>query len=482
MAERFDNATKIMAILAVIFFISLMIIFFVLEFRFLKNIMVDYENNIKRIVLGEMQSFQHELELYTDIVATRLTGDNSRDELMLADMASTNNRMVDIKILNKDGKVLCSLREGEGYTYPREEFKQARQGRPYSFTISQGGRVSEVAVAARLAEDLDPEHYLLVFYRINDLQHKFLMQYTTNKMKIALVDNNNRLVVWPFTTPGLTEFPADRTSYSAAGAQYDIQRTALAGSNLQVLFFFRDDHFDTYRIMVIMLLLFALYFLIYHFIVEAANINNVNSYFDDINFNVFNNLQEGIILTNNNGVLVFANNAVYQIFDGKKITPGKTALEDLIGPVDEAGGKMTLKKSDSLLDIIRSPIIKNGKMLGSLVVIGPDREWESLCQRAMGRVFEHLQDGLVFVDREGKIVACNMMARYYLGNLDDGMKIDEVSTELTSLVEKHIGSTHMVREKLTWSGVFCELLPVLDGNGLYAGTLIFIKNEAGYEQ
>lgn len=479
MADRFDNATKTMAILAVIFFVLLIIIFFLLEFRFLKKIMVEYEDNIQRIVLNEIYSFLHELDFYADTAAGRLTGEEGPDRETLSQIAAGNPRVADIKLLNEDGYVQYSLRDRKGYFYPHDGYRQARRGQPYTFAIAERGRINELCVAA-VAGGQTGFRYLLVNYRINDLQQEFILKYATEKLKIALVDDGGNLVVWPFAGEEVTSFAPGRESFTAAGARFDVKRTNLAGSDVNVLFFLKETHFDTYRIIAIMFLLFALYFLIYHFIVEVFNINNVNSYFDNIDFNIFNHLQEGIIIANKTGRLVFANNVAHRIFAGKKISPGKTVLGDLIGPLDGTSGKVTLKKSDSLLEIIRSPIIKNGELLGTLAVLGPDTEREKLCHNAMGKVFEHLQDGLVFVDREGKIVASNMMAGYYLGKLENGMKLDEVNTELTVLVEQHIGTARAIRERLSWPDILCELLPVFDGNGLYAGTVIFLKNEGGY--
>jgi len=483
MADRFDNTTKTMAILAVIFFVLLIILFFLVEFRFLKKIMIEYEDNIERIVLGETYSFMHELEFYTDTTASRLSGEDSlRDRKLLSDIAAENPRVIGMQLLDEHGYVLYSLRGRENYLYPGSEFKQAAMGRPYLFSIVERGRVNELSVAATVDGQSGAGVYLLITYRINDLQQKFILKYATQKLKIALVDNDGHPLVWPFAEDMMTSLAPDRDGFTAANVRYSIQRAELDNSNINVLFFHQDTHFDTYRIIAIMFLLFALYFLIYHFIVEFFKINNVNSYFENIDFNIFNYLQEGIIIANNAGRLVFANSEAHKIFDGKRIETGKTVLSELIGPLEGQNGRLTLKKSEGLLEIILSPIIKNGRQLGSLAVIGPDSEREKLCHNAMGRVFEHLVDGLVFVDRECKIVSSNMMARYYLGNLQDGMNLSEINTELVVLVEKHIGSTRPVREKLAWPDALCELLPVCDGNGLYAGTIIFIKNETGYCQ
>jgi len=481
MADRFDNTTKTMAILAVIFFVLLIILFFVLEFRFLKKIMVEYEDNIQRIVLSETYSFMHELEFYTDTTAKRLSGEDSlRDRKLLGEIAAENPRVIDALYLNEHGYVRHSLRGPESYLYPVSGFKQAAPGSPFLFCIVERGRVDELCVASAVDSQSGADGYLLVTYRINDLQQKFILKYATQKLKIALVDNAGNPLVWPFAEDMITILAPDRDSFTADNVRYSIQQAELDKSNINVLFFHQDTHFDTYRIIAIMFLLFALYFLIYHFIVEFFKINNVNSYFENIDFNIFNHLQEGIIIANNAGRLVFANSEAYKIFAGKRIETGKTVLSELIGPLEGQNGRLTLKKSDDLLEIILSPIIKNGRQLGSLAVIGPDSEREKLCHNAMGRVFEHLVDGLVFVDRECKIVASNMMARYYLGNLQDGMNLGEINTELMALVEKHIGSSKPIREKLAWSDAPCELLPVFDGNGLYAGTIIFIKNETGY--
>lgn len=482
MAERYDNVTKTMAIMAVIFFVLLIILFFVLEFRYLKKIMVEYEDNIQRIVLNDINSFMHELQFYTDTAAGRIAADDYPSSDKFAELAEGNPRVADIKLLNESGRVLYSLRGRDAPQYPHADYRQARPGQPYSYAVKKPGQGMELCVASDMKTYSQSGGYLLVCYRINDLQQDLILKYATEKLKIALVDAEGSPLVWPFAGEVVESFKPDKESFSAAGMQYDVRRADLSGSDVSVLFFIKDSHFDTYRIIAIMILLFALYFLIYHFIVEFFSINNVNSYFDNIDFNIFNHLREGIIISNKAGRLVFANNVAHHIFDNKSISPGKTVLGDLIGPMEGTGGKVALKQSDRLLEIICSPIIKNGKLLGSLVVIGPDTEREKLCQNAMGKVLEQLPDGLVFVDREGKIISFNMMAECFLGQMKSGQKLVEVNTGLTALVEKNIGAAKMTRERLSWPDMFCELLPILDGSGLYAGTVIFLKNDTGYCQ
>lgn len=483
MADRYENAGKVMAILAVIFLLVMIVLFFLFEFRFLKRIMVDYEDNIKRVVLNDIYSFMHDLEFYSVNSAKRFTGEEEPAGVkLLEEIASLNPRVSDVKVLNEDGRVIRSLFNEPSSQYPVDVYKQEQTGpnRPYTFSVVDNDRVDELCVAVPLEAKGGTGGYLLINYGIHDLQHQFIMKYATEKLKVGLVDDQGYPLVWPFAEEQLDNFNPEWDSFTDGKVNYNLSRVDLANSGIDALFFFKDNNFDTYRIITIMFLLFALYFLIYHFIVEVINVNNINSYFDNIDFNIFNNLQEGIIIANKSNKVVFANNVAHRIFSGKKVVFGNTRLRDLIGPLDGPDARISLKKSDSLLEIICSPIVKSGKRLGSLVVIGENMEREKLCHNAMDKVFEHLKDGVVFVDREGKIVASNMMARYFLGHMENGMKIDEVSTELADLLESNIGSNKAVRTRLTLSGTMGELLPVFDNNGIYAGTVIFFRNDAEF--
>ncbi len=476
-----ETPKKILLYSAVIFSLTLVILFFVLEFRFIKKIIEQNDDNIRQIVLNELSVYLHGLQNETENAA-QLLGRNEGPgyQALLRDIAARNATITEIYLLDHRGYVLSSLSGKEtGNLKPLPDTFTAR-GFYSGYEIITGGRVSGLGMVAAVTGNPWTEGgftspgNLIIEYSTSDFQNKFLLKYTTDKLKVSVLSPGGHPLVWPFEGEMLKNFNPRQDSIKVQNTVYTISRAGLDGLPFEVFFFARDYNFDTYRIITIMFLLFTLYFLIYQFIVELLRLNNINSYFDHFDFNIFNNLKEGVIIANQVGKVVFANSVTHEIFAEKRIVFNETRLKEIIGPINSPDMIM-LKKTGDLLEITSFPIIINGKLLGSMVVISPDREKEKLFGHALHGIVELLPDGVIFVDKNNKIVVYNMMATYYLGNMGNEMDIHEVNAELANLIESNIGSTTLTRVGLSFGNIQCELKAVYEDNGLYAGTVVFIR-------
>ncbi len=462
---------RILVYYAIIALLTLIILFFILEFRFVKGIIDKNEDNVRQIVLNELNVYLHGLQYATEDAAKSLGRvDEPERRALLRDIAARSPAIEEIYLLNYRGEILNSLSGKEvGMQKPLPAVPD-RSG----YEIIKNGRVAGLGLAAPITGGSAGPGYLIIEYNTSDFQNNFLLKYSTDKLKVGVAGRAGHFMVWPFDREALNHFNPERESIKAQGSMYLVSQVSLDDFPCQVFFFDQDHNFDTYRIITIMFLLFMLYFLIYQFIIELLQLNSINSYFDNIDFNIFNNLKEGIIIANQFGKVVFANGIIYEIFAEKRIVFNETRLKEIIGPID-GPDRIMLKKTGDLLEIVSFPIVKNGKMLGSMVVISPSREKEKLRGYALGGIVELLQEGVIFVDRENKIMVFNMMAVYYLGHMTNEMNINEVNAELANLIESNIGSPSLTRAGLSCGDVHCELKPVYGANGSYAGTIVFIR-------
>jgi hypothetical protein len=475
--ERFNSKKKVLAYFAIIFFLTLIILFFVLEFRFIKRIMQENEQSIEHIVSTNTSLYIQDLKFFTGNVAKTINaGNDATVKQRLENIGRQDSRITNVMLTDERGYVLHAL-GGRGGKL--EELGNIRGNDPYVFGVKGDNTVSRLGVAAPVGDDKGGTGYLVVIFNISDFSNNFILSYSTEKLKVALMDRRGYQVVWPFSRDSLARFNPGRETFKTGNVQYFVERLGINDSTLDLYFFIKQNNLDTYRIITIMFLLFTLYFLIYQFFVELLKANNINSYFENVDFNIFNNLKEGIIIANKFNKIVFANNVAHEIFAEKNIIFKKTELKEIIGNTSVSDKKVTLKKSDNLLEIISSPIFKNGKLLGSLVVISLSREKELLCSYALDKVIRFLQDGVIFVDKDNKVMVFNLMASYYLGNIRSEMDISDINSELASLLENSIGSTSLTRGRLFFGDILCEIAPIYDNDGFYSGAIIFLKNKPG---
>lgn len=476
----FQGRKKVLAYFAVIFFVTLIILFFVLEFRFIKRIMQENEQSIKHIVSTGTDSYFQDLRFFAGHAATTIdTAGMAQEEVIsrqLRNIMGRDARVAGVMLTDARGNVLHALGER---VEKLEETARIRGDGPFVFGVREAGAAGRLGVAAPVQGEQGLPGYLVVIFNTSDLNNDFILSYSTEKLKVALMDRRGYQVIWPFGPDSLARFNPERETFKTGNVLYSVDRLGIRDSTLDLYFFIKQNNLDTYRIITIMFLLFTLYFLIYQFFVELLKANNINSYFENVDFNIFNHLKEGIIIANKFNKIVFANHMAHEFFPEKKIVFKKTELKEITGISSVTGEKITLKKPDNLLEIISSPIFKDGKLLGSLVVISLSREKELLCSYALDRIIRVLQDGVIFVDKDNKVMSFNLMASYYLGNIKVEMDIGDINSELASLLEDSIGSTALTRGSLFFGDILCEIAPVHDHDGFYSGAIIFLKNNPG---
>lgn len=266
-----------------------------------------------------------------------------------------------------------------------------------------------------------------------------------------------------------------------------VDTASIKHSSWQICFFQKDNPLETYRVIITMGLLFALFFCIYEFtlykfMADLWHASSINAYFEDINFAVFNHLEEGIVICNQAGKIVFANETAHKFFADQKSTLKGTEFQEIFGSVPDTvhgeNRKTILKSSGQLLEIAHAPIFKEGELLGSLVVITLSHDQEKIGGNILAKFVGVDRNGLVVVDKNHEIMLANMMASYYLGSLEKGRHIGEVDSRLATAIADNAGSRSLNRVMLDLSGVACEIAAVHDDDGRYIATLVFLRSTA----
>jgi hypothetical protein len=60
--------------------------------------------------------------------------------------------------------------------------------------------------------------------------------------------------------------------------------------------------------------------------------------------------------------------------------------------------------------------------------------------------------------------------------MENEMNINEVSSELGTLIDSNMGSTSITRAALSFGQVLCDLVPINDDNSFYAGMVVFLRD------
>ncbi|MEW6171576.1 MAG: hypothetical protein AB1510_00700 [Bacillota bacterium] len=476
---KFRRAKSILALFIVIFFLSLVTGFFIAEFRLAKMVISEYKNSLQQAALHKIQLFVSDVTAFTEHAARKLARNSGPTGNLLKDIAHQDPRVAEAYLVGTDGYVIDSASGRKGYPYQLSQaFEKALAGETF-ITGGETGRISIGAPVYDAAKQL--RSVLIVDLTVNPFLQELTQEFLNENYKIAVLDSGNRPVVWPFDPEKLGGFTTYRDKlYDRNYLQYNVSTAGIDHTSWQIYFFLKDNNFDTYRVITIMFLLFVLYFCAYEFLVEFWKTSSINSYFEDVNFTIFNHLKEGVIICNKFNKIVFANEAVHGFFAGRTANLRGAALQDILGPASVVASgeskKTILKNSDQTLEIAYAPIFKAGKILGSLAVIGLGSDQEKVCVHVLAKLVEINADGLVFVDKNHQITLSNMMAGYYLGPLEKGRHISEVDPRLATAIYNNIGSRSLGRVELGLSGVTPEIAAVYDDHGLYAGTLVFLRN------
>ncbi|MCS5696414.1 PAS domain-containing protein [Desulfofundulus thermocisternus] len=458
-----------------LFFLTIITMLFVVEFRFLKGIMNDYEETIRQVAVNKTSFFLNNLRGVTEGAARKLNGRPDRNAA-LKELPLFDHRITGAYILDATGRVVARTGIPPG-DLPLEKFRSQppRQGSRVLGVHAGDGAQTVVTVVTPLGKE-----WLALDFSIMDFQQELSQEFLGNTCKVAVFAGGKNPVVWPFERELLDQFSGREEKFYAGQLTYDVSSVTVGDPPWQLYFFLRENNFDTYRIITIMLLLFALYCCLYQFLVELWGVNSARTYFENIDFNIFNHVHEGVIISNNAGRVLFANQAAHEIFSAKGPLKG-AKLREILGHIGDAPGEknrygtLTLKTADRLLEAIHSPIVKKGKVLGALTVIGAGGREEETCGRVLSRLMEVLPQGAVYVDRNHRVVQANLMARCYLGNLETGISIDAVDPELAGFIYRNMGSRSVKRVHLNSRQLDGEVIFVYDEEGIYAGTLVLLE-------
>lgn len=461
-----------------IFFLSAITIIFIAEFRFFKEIVTGYEESIRQVAANKTSFFLDDLRAVTERAAGKLQGQGQNRDAALKEVLTLDHRITGAYILDSRGRVMVQPADAHPVEYLFPDW--AREEMPLRETRVLGVHANNNAQTVVTVVTPLKNESLAVDYSITDFQQELTQEFLGNTCKVAVFDSQNYPVVWPFERKDLDKFTGREVKFFTSGFQYNVSSVKVGHTPWKLYFFLQENNFDTYRIITVMFLLFALYCCLYQLLVELWRVNSADSYFENIDFNILNYVNEGVIISNNAGRVIFANKPAHEIFPLKKGPLKGAKLEEILGHIGDARneqdkyGTLTLKTADRLLQVIHSPIIKKGKVLGALTVVGVSSKVEEVCSMALSRLMEALPQGALYLDRNHKVVHASLMARYYLGILDLGVSIDAVDPELASFIYRNIGSRSVKAVRLSSRNLFCEIIFINDGD-IHAGTLVLIN-------
>jgi len=461
------------------FFLSLITGFFVLQFRLVSKVVGEYETALKQTALRKIELYVSEVRALAEDAARKLERERQVSGEALRDIARQERGIAGAYLVEADGSFVDPAAARKDPYHLSQVLERARAGE----TFVTGGARGWITVGTPVyGDDRRPKSVLVLEIATAPFLRELAQEFFSENYKIALLDDGKQAVVWPFTTEQLGEFSAYQDKFYDHDVRYNVSAAGVDHTSWQVCFFLKDNNFDTHRIITIMFLLFALYFCIYEFLAGFLKASSINSYFEDVNFTIFNHLREGVIICNKFDKIVFANEAAHRFFAGRRSALRGAALQDVLGPTRGLMGgeskKIVFKDADRVLEIIYSPIFKEGRLLGSLVVIGHSGDHEKTPASVLAHLFEMSREGLVYVDKNHQVAMANMMAKCYLGPLEKGTHINEVNSRLARAIYDNIGSRSLNKVDISLSGVTCEIAAVYDDDGLYAGTLVFLRDAA----
>ncbi|MEG6615039.1 PAS domain-containing protein [Peptococcaceae bacterium 1198_IL3148] len=461
----------------IIFFLCLLIIFGIVEFRYLNNILNSYESSIEQIAVNKTNSFLNRIEGIAENVARRIELKHiGTDDQSLQSILPYDRRITNAYVVHSNGHITSTSNLTDiAYVSSLATSVKTKQTAIISdLNYDEFLKLNVVSAAVPLADG----NVLVMDFRIDEYQKQVIEEFNTTNYKIAVLDSNNLPIIWPFPEEDFATFNLTQSKISINDKHYLIVDTIVSQTQWRVVLFKQDTNFEKYRSVLIIFLVFALYYCIYQLLVEFWGVNSAKTYFDNIDFAILNQVNEGIIITNNAGVIVFANNVAHQLFSDRKNNLINVQLKDIMGHIENIQGnhpssqRLTLKTSDKLMEAMHSPIIKKGKRLGSLSVIRVYNGEEKAYRNVLEKLMEITREGVVFVDENNQIVTANLIAKMYLGNLDSGKSIEGLDAKLAEFIIKNIDSRSINRFKLESYHILCDVAPIYDNDGVYIGTLI----------
>lgn len=477
-----DSKKGMLSLYVLILFISVLIVFGIFEFRFLNNILNNYEDSIEQIAINKTNSLINEIKAVTENAARKIELQNADlDSQTARTVAAYDPRITNVYLINKNGTVKSTLTEPINTLTIRNLAHQVKEQKEKRVLISDlTADESNHLNLVRTAMGLNNGGTLVLDFRIDDYQKEIIEEFSTTNFKIAVFNSKNSPIIWPFTEEELANFnPTSEGNFYAKSDSYLVVKNDVNSVNWQVFLFKKDTNFEQYRAITIILLVFGLYYCMYQLLVELWGVNSAKSYFDNIDFAILNQVNEGIIISNNAGSIVFANKAAHEIFSERKNTLINVKLKEIMGHIEDFPNQDTaqtllLKTSDKIWEVIHSPIIKKGKKLGALSVIRANASKQKSYQHVFDKLLQVIPEGVIFVDEDNIIVQANLMAKCYLGSLDRGKSIETVDVELAEAIRKNINTRSFSRTEIKAHNLWCDIAPVYDHDGVYIGSLIVL--------
>lgn len=447
--RRSPESKSILSLYLVVFLLSFIIIFGIIEFRFLKNLLNSYGNSIEQMAANKTHFFLDNLKIISENAVRKIELQNMDPADAIRLISAYDDRISNVSLAETDGAIRNSLTDQGNRAFILESAFQnhIRVGVP-----SKDNKV------------------FYIDFQIDRYQNEVIEEFANTRYKVAVFDSQNQPVIWPFPEEELKNFDPHQDKFYADHEPYHVVKNNIAQSPWQLYLFQQNNNFETIRTITIFFLVAALYYCVYQLLVELWRINSSKTYFDNIDFAIFNQLNEGVILTNNAGGIIFANTAAHEMFAERKSM--MKHIENFQSEKDKKA--VTLKISEKLLEVIHSPIIKKGKKLGSLSVIRVNTAEEQTFRNVLDQLIEMIPEGIIYVDKNNEIVTANLMAKVYLGSLDSGYSIEVIDSGLAECIHKNIDSKTINRMKLSSHDLWCDFAPVFDNDGVYIGTLIVL--------
>lgn len=469
-----------------VFLISIFIVFAIMEFSHTANIISQYEDGIQQIALSNTNQLLDEIKNNSVESAKKFDLEyQSSGQLNIHQLISTFKKhplVKNIYILNNKGSILASSNPN-----PNDNFwvRDAAKLKNYAVLLSPvhtDSKNKNKIVTSFVALQSIEYGIFAIDYSLNEFQDEMLQKLVSKNYTVAVLDQEGNEVVWPFEKKQPIEIIKHQKTFIYDNKKYNVMSSETDKNSWIVYFFFQENNIEIFRAVTILLLVFALYVCLYELLVEYWGVNTAKTYFENIDFAIFNQINEGVIIANNSGRILFANETAHNMFVDRKNILRNVRLNEILGNIDlqsitSRPLSFSLKLSDKLLKAIHSPIIKNNKILGSLTVIRNKEDGDNFIAYVMDKVFESIPQGIIFINKQHEIAHANIIAKCFFGNLIKGTSIEMVNRELADFIYKNIDSPSMNRVILS-TGIACEITPVHDEDGIYVGTVIYIINDA----
>ncbi|WP_051276417.1 PAS domain-containing protein [Desulfovirgula thermocuniculi] len=441
------------------FFLSALTVLFIMEFRFSKAIMADYEQSLHQLAINRTALFLENLCAQAEGAARQLARQPREGSITPGGPGTAGLSLAGASILDPEAAP------------------------PTAKTAVTGVRRDEAGRLVATVVTPFQGSWLALEFDIGRAREDLAREFLNGTCRVALFDPQRYPLLWPLPPEKLDHFTGQEARLSADGVTYNVSWAEVGDPPWRIYFFQKENNFDAYRIITVMLLLFALYCCLYQFMVELWRVNSARSYFEHIDFTIFNYVNEGVIISNNAGKIIFANDAAHQIFAGKKKSLQGVQVREILGHRGENGeeknnGPLTLKISDRTYSIVHSPLVKKGRVLGAITVIGPGEREARTCKNVLNRLMEVAPLAAIYVDEGFRVAAANLLARCYLGSLEPGASIDGVHPELANMLYRHAGARSAVPFELA-GGLRGEVSYVYDAEGNYDGALVILTGREG---